>query len=130
MKFFEMLEKFNKNINFIILESFEVSPKYIDKEYQCTYNKIDLFTSKKFFKGSNTENTISQTFIELLLKKIKINNIKKEKRLIIYMPQFSNVYSAIISPTHANRHEIILLNSWKSERIPPIETTGQERVIL
>lgn len=125
-----MLDKFNQKLNSIITEAFEVSPKFIDKDFQGSFNKIDLFTSKKFFKGIPSEMFISQDFVQLLSNKLNIKKIKKETSLIIYISKFSFVYTAIILPTPGKRYEIILLNSWKSDKIPQIETTGQLRIIL
>jgi len=125
-----MLNQFNKKITSIITEAFEVSPKFIDKDFQCSFNKIDLFTSKRFFKGIPSETFIAQEFVKTLNDKINLNVIKKETNVIIYITKNSFVFTGIILPTPGKRIEIILLNSWKSEKIPNIETTGQKRIIL
>lgn len=125
-----MLDKFNKKINSIIFESYELSPKFIDKDFQGSFNNIDLFTSKKFFKGIPSETFITQEFIQSLIERLNIKNIKKEISLIIYISKLSFVYTGIILPTPGKRIEIILMNSWKSEKIPPLEITGQKRIIL
>ena len=70
-----MLDQFNQQINFIITEAFDLSPKFIDKDFQGSFNKIDLFTSKKFFKGIPSETFIAQEFIKKLNEKININEI-------------------------------------------------------
>ena len=125
-----MLDQFNKKLNTIITEAFEMSPKYIDKDFQGSFNKIDLFTSKKFFKGISSEISLSQKFIQSLIKKLNIKNLTKEISLIIYIPKLSFVFTAKLFPTPGKRYELLLLNSWKSEKIPEIETSGQLRIIL
>lgn len=125
-----MLNRFNQELNNIIFESYNISPKYIDKDFQGTYNNIDLFTSKTFFKGISRETFIAPEFIKLLLNKLNLNVIKEETSVIIYIPKFSFVFTGIITPKFSNRYELILLNSWKSDKVPHIETTGQIRIIL
>lgn len=125
-----MLNQFNKNINEIIFEAFEISPKFIDKDFQCSYNKIDLFTSKKFFRKDLNELFVGQEFLRKLNDKIKIDKINKESSFIIYIRKFSLVFSLLIVPDLCNRHEVILLNSWKSDKIPGIEVNGQKRIIF
>jgi len=123
-----MLEKFNKELSFIIKEDvYKISPKFIDKEYKCSKNKVDLFISKKFI---NSIGIIYEELLKLISSNFNINDIKLETSVIIYITRFEVVYSGIILPTSGNRHEIILLNSWKSNKIPHLETTGQIRIII
>jgi len=125
-----MLNQFNQELNDIIMEAYSVNPKYIDKDFQGTYNNIDLFTSKKFFRGIGHDTFIAQEFIKLLVEKLDLNVIKKETSVIIYITKMSSVFTGRILPKFSKRYELILLNSWKSEKIPHLETTGQLRIIL
>lgn len=89
-----MLDNFNIEMSKIISESFNVDPKYIDKEYQGSVNKVDLFT----LKSSNnkfSKTFISNNFINLVLKQLNINDIKKETNVIIYIPSHSLVFTRI-----------------------------------
>ena len=97
-----MLEIFNENLSKIIFESYSVDPKYIDKEFQGSFNKVDLFISSKFSNKSLSEMFISNNFIKLLFDKLNINEIKKETNVIIYITSHSLVYA-----------RINLSNSWK-----------------
>jgi len=90
-----MLNKFNS----IISETFDLSPKYIDKDFQCSFNNVDLFTSKIFFKGINNESFIGQEFLKELLNKINLKSINKETPIIIYLTKLNSVYSGIIFST-------------------------------
>lgn len=125
-----MLNHFNLELNSIILESCSINPKYVDKDFQGTYNNIDLFTAKTFFKGISRETFIAPKFIKLLLNKLDLNVIKEETSVIIYIPKFSFVFTGLLIPKFTQRYELLLLNSWKSEKIPHLEITGQLRIIL
>ena len=125
-----MLDQFNTELNSIIFEAYDVNPKFIDKDYQGTFNNVDLFTSKHFFSGVNKEMFLSPAFIQSILNKINVNEIKTQISIIVFIKKESLVFNGLIVPEHCKRYELILLNSWKSDKIPHLEVTGQKRIIL
>ena len=110
-----------KNFQKIIDEEVFSNDLFFEKKFAFTLNKKDIFTSKLVRKDFNNDK------LKLFVEKININ---KPGEYIIFFRKDEYVFVITAKQTSGNRFEIYIKNTFKSSKIPHLQSSIQKRLII